>query len=539
MKSDCFDAVNTVLDHRDRLLADPWRPGYHFALPAGDGMPGDPNGAFFADGRYHLMYLYRDHRTESYRWGHISSIDLLHWRSHPDALAGENGDGGCFSGGAFLDDDGTAYLTFWKIASADAARDPNGIALAKARPPYDVWERIRPIAIASRPDDWGVADIEVDGKVLPVACADPSNIWKKDGRYYLAAGGLCVLNRFGRSPGSDPHFRGDFCDLFRSGDLRSWQYLHRFYKRLEADGPADDEDNMCPSFLPLPARRGGGPASGTFLLLFIAHNRGAQYYLGNLEHERFLPTAHGRFSWRDNTCFAPEALVDARGRQLAWFWLHDDFQDWADAGGWRGVYSFPRELWVENGILHMAPAEELDRLEIHPQIFEPGDVDGLRPLPVKNGASFRLRAEIHPGSSTRAGFRLREDAGRGEYTDVYVDFQAGTLVFDATRSGNAARALTNNRSTFEATDEQGRARVRDIPGSLVEEAPFRLDPGEPLRLDLFVDRSVVEVYANHRQAIVRRVYPTDPAAALGVSALADGAAFGSIRCAEMAPANPC
>ena len=48
----------TARKYREWLLSDLYRPGYHFTVPDGDGRPGDPNGAFFADGRYHLMYLY-------------------------------------------------------------------------------------------------------------------------------------------------------------------------------------------------------------------------------------------------------------------------------------------------------------------------------------------------------------------------------------------------------------------------------------------------------------------------------------------------
>ena len=124
--------------YRERLLADPHRPGYHFAIPEGNGIPGDPNGAFFADGRYHLMYLYEHDETGGFHWGHLSSTDLLHWRSHPDALAVENGDRGCFSGGAFVDDDQTAYLTFWKFPAKDGS-DAGGIDIAFSRPPYERW----------------------------------------------------------------------------------------------------------------------------------------------------------------------------------------------------------------------------------------------------------------------------------------------------------------------------------------------------------------------------------------------------------------
>ena len=36
--------------YRERLLADPYRPMYHFAICDDVGFPGDSNGAFYADG---------------------------------------------------------------------------------------------------------------------------------------------------------------------------------------------------------------------------------------------------------------------------------------------------------------------------------------------------------------------------------------------------------------------------------------------------------------------------------------------------------
>src|SRR5262249_38676352 len=51
------------------------------------------------------------------------------------------------------------------------------------------------------------------------------------------------------------------------------------------------------------------------------------------------------------------------------------------------------------------------------------------------------------------------------------------------------------------------AADRDVRGSAL---PFA--PGEPLRLHVFLDRSVVEVFANDRVCLSSRIYPTDPAA---------------------------
>ena len=43
---------------REKLLVDPYRPGYHFAVLEGRASPFDPNGAIFWKGRYHLfLYL--------------------------------------------------------------------------------------------------------------------------------------------------------------------------------------------------------------------------------------------------------------------------------------------------------------------------------------------------------------------------------------------------------------------------------------------------------------------------------------------------
>ena len=98
-----YEISQTVRDYIDRLLTDPHRPKYHLASPHSDNDPGDPNGAFFADGKYHLMFLYAC-APGKFSWHHLVSVDLLHWESLGDALTPIDGDNGCFSGGAFVDD---------------------------------------------------------------------------------------------------------------------------------------------------------------------------------------------------------------------------------------------------------------------------------------------------------------------------------------------------------------------------------------------------------------------------------------------------
>ena len=69
-----------------------------------------------------------------------------------------------------------------------------------------------------------------------------------------------------------------------------------------------------------------------------------------------------------------------------------------------------------------------------------------------------------------------------------------------------------------------------------EEAPFELRDGEKLSLDILIDKSVIEVYANKRQAICRRTYPTDPQNATGVKLI--GNAPEKLDTYKMFPSNP-
>ncbi|HML46844.1 MAG TPA: glycoside hydrolase family 32 protein, partial [Clostridia bacterium] len=355
---------------REMLLRDPYRPRYHFAIPDGDGNPGDPNCCFYANGRHHLMYLYR-RQGKPFRFGHMSSVDLLHWRHHPDAQGEGLFDNGCFSGGAFVDEDRTAYITYWVVSEGKHKPGTDaGIQLLRGVPPYEVWERLPQVAVPST--EWGIRDVmEPDGSISHLGCADPSNIWKKDGVYYLQTGNLLVLNKYGRAADSPAEFRGDWTELYASTDLTNWVHKGRFYQRRADNAWTDEtEDDMCPTFLPLPASKEGGAASGKHLQTFIAHNKGCQYYIGSLCGEFFLPERHGRMSWRDNTYFAPEAYLDSRGRQILFAWLLDNLPDDFRRYGWSGVYALPRVLWLnEQGGLGIAPIPELRALRVNPQDF--------------------------------------------------------------------------------------------------------------------------------------------------------------------------
>ena len=410
----------------ERIFQDETRPKYHFRVPFDLGFPADPNAMFYADGLYHLMFIYES-RADSYRWGHATSVDLLHWQFHADALVPDESDGGIYSGGVLLEEDGRAVIAYWALGKDGSA---GGIRIAESAPSYETWKKHADYAVACK--ELGVT--EVDGK--PVGCADPSNLFKVGGTYCMQLGNLCLLDKF-RGDESHPEYQGDWSELFVSDDLRSWRYKGRFYERLASGGTDPSEDCMCPYFAPLPNRNGAD--SGVWLQLFISHNRGCQYYLGEFDREtlRFLPKKHGRLAVADNALFAPEVVKTPDGRLAMLCWMRDNLDDDLERElkkGWSGVYCLPRELSLdEDGDLRVLPLRETDRLRYQPERFS---VTGERELalPLQSEIVF----EIPRSFRGRAGVKISAESGEIE---IVMDTIKNELSFDTRRSGTEGRKV--------------------------------------------------------------------------------------------------
>ncbi|MEF9878954.1 MAG: GH32 C-terminal domain-containing protein, partial [Clostridia bacterium] len=68
------------------------------------------------------------------------------------------------------------------------------------------------------------------------------------------------------------------------------------------------------------------------------------------------------------------------------------------------------------------------------------------------------------------------------------------------------------------------------------QAPLTLEANEKLELTLYLDKSVIEIFANQRQAITRRVY--DPQGCLCNIAVVGKGRVDSLCVARMMPAMP-
>ena len=132
-----------------------------------------------------------------------------------------------------------------------------------------------------------------------------------------------------------------------------------------------------------------------------------------------------------------------------------------------------------------------------------------------NGNSLEVDLEMIAAHAKQFGVKVCCSPGGEEETRIYYDTVDKKLKVDTNKS-----SLTEGPKTVEA-------------------GPFELKGEETLKLRVFVDKSVVEVFANGRQAVMRRIYPsrTD---SVGVRLFSVGGAANvpTLEAWEMTPSNP-
>jgi beta-fructofuranosidase len=253
-------------------------------------------------------------------------------------------------------------------------------------------------------------------------------------------------------------------------------------------------------------------------MLFISHNKGCQYYIGQYKDDRFFPDRHGRMTWQDNAYFAPEALIDKNGRQIMWAWVFDDRPDSIKTfTGWTGTFGLPRSLWLgKDGNLRMEPVRELQDLRQNERVKNNLTIPSGSEIDLSDLGKelIELEITIQPGAATQVGVMVGCSRDGREASSIYYDATEKKLKFDATKSS------------------------LDIGRKNIESAPFELEKGEPLVLRIFVDKSIVEVFANDRQAIARSVYPRLGGTGVKLFAKGGSVKINSVKAWEMMPSNP-
>jgi beta-fructofuranosidase len=158
--------------------------------------------------------------------------------------------------------------------------------------------------------------------------------------------------------------------------------------------------------------------------------------------------------------FAPESMVAEDGRRVMWTWLMTNVEPSA-------VQGLPRELELpEDGILRIKPLKELESLRY--------DGITLEDITVSKGSDLIL------------------DKVKGDAVELEVKFKA---------------PLPEEFGIHMLGDENGNEELNISFGAGQKELhigkinpPFELMDGEGLTLRIYIDKNLIEVFANDRQA---------------------------------------
>lgn len=334
--------------YHEQVTADPNYPALHLAPPVG--RLNDPNGLIYKDGVYHAFYQYAPtHPARDIFWRHAQSTDLVHWEDGPNAIApiAWYDRNGAYSGSAYTAEDGTVELFY-----SGNVKTPEG-----ERETYQNLVTTRDFITYERYDGNPLISGTPEG--FTPHFRDPS-VYLRDGKYYALIGTQRA------------ELKGAIV-LYSSDDRRTWNYEGE----IEFSDPAITEYGYmleCPQLITLKDRVTGQDRD---VLIFCPqgmepvgekYNNKYQsgYVVGQLKGTHFeVETPFTEFD-AGFEFYAPQAFhgsVDGdRALIAAWFGIsdQDDMPSWDNH--WLHMFTFPRWISVEDGVLVQRPAEGLNQV---------------------------------------------------------------------------------------------------------------------------------------------------------------------------------
>ncbi|MGC2194669.1 MAG: glycoside hydrolase family 32 protein [Terriglobales bacterium] len=436
-----------------RLASDRTRPQYHL-LPAANWM-NDPNGPIYYKGRYHMFFQYNPNGAfwGSMHWGHATSPDMIHWQHEPIALAPTPGGydrDGVFSGSAILNGDTPTLIYTGVLPPASASE----ITLNDGQ---HKWREVQCLATAKDPDlrSWKKLQEPVIARPpehLAVTGFRDPGVWREGKEWLLTLG-------------SGIRGKGGAVLLYESRDLQRWAFRHPLIeghgRGNSADNPVDNGEMWeCPDFFALGDRH----------VLLLSTMGKVLWKTGRYRDRRFTAEREGVVDF--GAYYAAKTMVDEGGNRILWGWIPETRPE-AEyrAAGWAGVMALPRILSLgTDGGLRMAAAPAVEMLRTrHTQVRASTDRNGGKEL---------------------AGIRIRDLAG-----EIQARFaaQRGFLLHLRPEKGEAFAEIA-----YDPQKKDAELRVNNTSGAFAT--------NEPITLRVFLDGSVLEVFANDKTVITARVY---------------------------------
>jgi beta-fructofuranosidase len=428
-----------------RAQADRTRPVYHFLPPAQ--WMNDACGGIYHKGYYHLFYQlnpYADYWADIH-WGHARSRDLVYWEHLPISLAPTSDELRCNSGCVTINKEGTPMIFYTHVPKARGPRDHRA---AVGDTDLITWNR-HPANPILTLDNHG-------GPRFGAGWSD-CYIFAEAGRTFMVIG----VDSFGDEV---------VVPLYEAEDaaFTKWKYRGLLFRASKKK-----LKNMeVPVFFKLDGKwvlliHPGGPVRywiGSFDVRTLTFRPEKE---GNLTHNYGKNRAEGA-SW-DRGFSSAHVFFDEKDRCILYGWI----SGFKDGRGWNGCLGLPRVLSIgPDGLLRQRPALELERL--------------------------RDRHFRTAGLDLKDGRYVLENAGGDT-----VEIKAALDLSDACSTGLKVRCSTDGKHAVTISYDGQTLDAAEVT------LPLSLSGDEKvLTLQVFLDRSVMEIFANDgRRAVAKVIYP--------------------------------
>ncbi|WP_157627049.1 glycoside hydrolase family 32 protein [Spirosoma luteum] len=518
----CNQSAKTESSAQTSLSGDSidYRPQYHFSAPKG--WINDPNGLIYANGQYHLFYQHNPFGNVwgHMSWGHAVSADLLHWEDLPVAIPEfTNADSvsktGIFSGSTVVDKgnksglcpDGTGdcmvSIYTGNVTKSDVQTNQYQ-NLAYSTDKGRTWTQY-----AKNP----VLDLQTK------EFRDPNVFWYEPQQKWLMA----VIKPTDHQVA-----------FYDSKNLKDWKLLSLF-------GPQGDTTRVweCPSIVQVPIENEPGKSKWV-VFVSAGHPQknylGMQYFVGNFDGKTFTldnenpkpiaPAVSNPVDWGKDY-YAAIPFNDLPGTQknpVMIGWLNDwEYANKIPTATFRGAMSLPRQIALRRTpdglVLVQTPIAGVASLRGTKKEQQNLTLTSQSQTLEKSLDNvYELEVEISPGTAKTVGIRLAKNGSDGPGDEeTIIRYVNGKLELDRRKSGNVAFS-----DRFPS----------------VETAPLK-PQNNLVKLRIFVDRSVVTVFANDGERVITDyIFPTKATGAIDLFAEGGTAEFKKITIWPMKSTRP-
>ncbi|GEQ19123.1 MULTISPECIES: sucrose-6-phosphate hydrolase [Clostridium] len=416
-----------------------WRNKNHIEMPFG--LVNDPNGLSYFNGKYHIFYQWNpfgcEHKTK--HWALVKTTDFVNFTKPEIILKPEDwfDKNGCYSGGAYVKDDTLKLFYTGNVKNEKDERESYQCIVDYNKD--GSFEKRGPI-IPKQPDGY------------TAHFRDPM-IFVNEGIYYMVLG----VQRENLSGAAL---------IYKSDDIEKWELVGE----LETDMKEFGYMWECPNIIKV--------NDDKYAFLFSPQGLEAEefknqniyqsgYVIGNLEFKVPQLKNHSEFKEIDMgfDFYAPQVFThNDKNIMIGWVGMPDKDSEYpsGENGGWMFPLTLPRVLEYKDNVLYQKPLKEVENLR-EKQIVSVKDLDINEYSLDLDSRNIEIDLELLLEESTFIDFKF---IFRDEYINLTYNKENGVCVIDRNNMKLGGKGIRK----------------------------FKLNVDKTLKLHMFIDNSVMEIY---------------------------------------------